>query len=326
MTKYFAGNSLAAFKRTTAAITDGDTTSGRFDTAYVSSAIHIGAGSTGQYIETPPFSATGSFWLRYDIYQGGNPSASTDSFMEMYNGATPVFRFRTTIVSYLVTPQYWTAGAWASAGSTFTLANSALTTLVIRIDLNSGFEVFMNNTSVASGTGWSGGQTTITAVRLFPGNTATASTTATRVSQIMGANYDIRDTHLMASALNGNSAANTGASSGVYTDVNEGVLNDATAIAISTSANKAGQTHAGITLPGGYVIAAAVVAARGRHDGVISDGKLGIRSAGTNYSSSGKSYAAGYEPRLHIVDNNPATSAPFTQGGFNGVEPYLEAA
>jgi hypothetical protein len=141
----------------------------------------------------------------------------------------------------------------------------------------------------------------------------------------MCADYDIRDAHLMTAALNGNSASNTGGT-GSYTDVNETVLDETTAEVITTSGNKMGQTHAAITVPGGLGISGLIINARGRvNGGVITDGKLGVRSSSTNYSSSGKSYNGGYEPRSHIWESNPAGGA-WNQTSFNAAETYLEAA
>jgi hypothetical protein len=199
---------------------------------------------------------------------------------------------------------------------------NSLHKLACKVVLGSGFEVYVGGTMVASGSGWTGGGTTVTKLRLGCANNSNGSV----FSEIMVADYDIRDSRFMVAALNGNSAANTGAASGVYTDVNETVLDESTNISITTSGNKAGQTHAAITVPAGYIIAAAVISARGRVSGSITDGKLGVRSGGTNASSAGRGYNGGYEPRQTIVDNDPSTATRFTQSGFNAAETYLEAA
>lgn len=323
MTKFFGGNSLAAFGRTSE-VNDGDTTAGRFDSAYVSSGIHVLSTSTSAYIRTPTFSATGDLWIRCDIW--ATTDTSSDRFpIQVFNGVTEAYRIRKNNSTF--TLGYWNGSAWVEGTPTVAANLTTLTTVVLKISLNSEIRVYINGTEIAAAaiTGITTGQTAATHVH-FSGTSNTAGSAGTVYSQIMGADYDIRDAHIMPSVLNGNSAANTGAASGVYTDVNETVLNDATAISITASANKAGQTHAGITLPSGYVIAAAVVAARGRHDGVITDGKLGIRSGGANYSSAGLSYGTNYGPKIHIIEDDPATSSPFTQSGFNSAEPYLEAA
>lgn len=316
--RYFAGNSLAAFKRTTNAIVEA-TTSGYFDSAYVAAGIALSTSTTTDYIEAPQISATGTIWLRWTFRNSAN-SASNALWLEMNNGATGVFRLRNTGNNLTRQPEYWNGSAWTTTGTAWTGSPSALVVLALKITLNSGFELYANGTLVASGSGWSGSPTTLTTVRLYGANAGTHI-----VSEIMCADYDLRDSHFMAAALNGNSATNTGAAAGVYTDVNETVLDDSTAISVTSSGNKAGQTHASITVPGGYNIASMVQCARGRAAGSITDGKLGIRVSSTNYSSSGLSFATGYEPRVVITENNPATSARFTQTEFNNAEVYLEA-
>ena len=86
-----------------------------------------------------------------------------------------------------------------------------------------------------------------------------------------------------------------------------------------------GQTKAALTLPSGFDIKGMVISARGRVSGTITDGKLGIRSGGTNYSSAALTFAAAYEPRVYISETDPATGTDFTQTGYNNAEPYFEA-
>lgn len=143
-------------------------------------------------------------------------------------------------------------------------------------------------------------------------------------SQVMIADYDLRDSRYKMDTISGTSASNT-AGSGAYTDINESVLDESTAASVTASGDKRGFTHTGITVPSGYIIGAMVVNARGRATGAVTDGKLGVRQGGTNYSSAGRTYNGGYEPRTHILDNDPATATNFTQAGFNSAEVYIEA-
>jgi hypothetical protein len=322
MTKYFAGYSLGEFIRTSASITVSTSAGGtRFDDNYVPCCFLCPSGSNAQYIESTPFSASPtSFWVRFD-YSWATSLLATGIIVHLLKSGDNVFRIIGSGSVGSVKAQYWNGSSWIDTGSAVSLS-STLKTIVVRVDLNSGFEMFYDGVSVASGSGWSGGGTTVTHIRLHGAATSSGSA---YISQVMAADYDLRDSHLLVSEINGNSSANTGAASGGYTDVNEIGADDSTAISITTPGNKAGQTHAGITLPSGNVIAAMIVSARGRVDGVITDGKLGVRSGGSNYSSSGLSYSGGYEPRQHIIETDPATGVKFTQSGFNSAEPYLEA-
>lgn len=324
MARYFAGNSLAAFFRTHTSIGE-DTTAGTFDSTYVGNSVLIAAGLTADYIESAPFSATGTVWLRTDMFNGAGGVANNNGPM-LINGtggsAVGIFRLAQT-GNAIYTPQMWNGSAWVTAtgGTTQTLAVSNRHTIAIKVVLNSSWELYVAGTLVQSGT-----LTSATTCTAFRGYNNATNGTGTRYSQVMVADYDIRDAHLMPATLNGNSATNTGGT-GAYTDVNETVLDESTAEIITTVGNKMGQTKASITVPAGLGVSAMVINARGRvSGGTVTDGKLGIRSGGSNYSSTGRGYNGGYEPRGYIVDSDPNGSIAWTQTSFNNAEPYLEAA
>jgi hypothetical protein len=322
MTKYFAGQFAGQFNRNRTDTSD-VTTVGSFDSSYVSSGIGM-AGGTSAYIRSTDFSATGTVWMVFEFYKGAGGESNGAQIIVCRDGGTNIFRFKVVADNSLaIQPQYWNGSAWVDTGSTVNLSRITRHRIALRITLNTSFEMWLNGMSVSSGSGWTGGPTTMTH---WYGYNYTTTANSAIYSQVLIADYDVRDAHLMTSAINGDSAANTGAASGSYTDVNENGVDDSTAISITGSGNKAGQTHAGITVPGGMAIGAMVISARGRVDGVITDGKLGVRSGGSNYSSSGLNFNSGYEPRQHIIETNPATGSPFSQSGFNAAEPYLEAA
>jgi hypothetical protein len=318
-TRYFGGNSLAAFHRSNASVVE-VTTAGTFDSAYVASAIKILDTSTnGNFIRTPTFSATGTLWVVWDFTTA--TSNTSGDLILLSNAGTNAFRITNT--GGLWTLQFWGGASWTTVGTGYgSYGPSTRYRLALKIVMGTSMELFVGGVSVASGS-VSGGQTTVTYAQ-FSGTGNGAAATC-HVSQVMIADYDIRDSHLMASAFNGNSATNTGGT-GAYTDINETVLDESTAEVVATVSNKMGQTHAAITVPSGLTIAAAVLAARGRvSGGTVTDGKLGIKSGGSS-SSTAKSYTSSYEPRVLIQTTDPATSAAFTQSGYNSAETYLEAA
>lgn len=319
MARYFAGNTLASFFRSSNVVVE-STSSGKFDSAFVPNAIYMPTGVV--YAESYSFSATGTVWTHCEIYTtdltNGNP------IITWYNGSTGVFRLYCNGAQFgsqhVVQCQYWNGSAWTNTGSTWGLLNVNRERIDVKIVLGSGFEVYNAGTLVASGSGWSGGGTTITKLRVQ----SVSAFSATYVSQVMVCDFDSRDSRYYLTAMNGNSATNTGGT-GAYTDLSETVLDESTAEVISVSGNKMGQTWGDITVPSGYTIGAVCIGARGRIAGAITDGKIGIRSGGTNYSGSGKTYNTGYEPRGRIDETDPATSTAWTQSGFNAVETYLEA-
>jgi hypothetical protein len=321
MTKYFAGQFAGQFNRNHIATSD-VTTVGSFDSSYVSSGIGMAAGTTA-YIRSTDFSATGTVWMVFEFYKGGDAESNGAQIILCRDGDTNIFRFIVVASnSQTIQPQYWNGSAWVNTGSTVNLTRNTRHRIALRITLNTSFEMWLNGTSVSSGSGWTGGPTRMT--HWYGYNYS--STDAAIYSQVLIADYDIRDDRIMASAINGDSSVNTGAASGGYADVNGTGIDDSTAISITGSGDKQGQTHAGITVPNGMEIAAMIITARGRIDGVISDGKLGVRSGGSNYSSEGMNFTTGYEVRQHIIETDPATTAKFTQSGFNAAEPFLEAA
>ncbi|MGV3511894.1 MAG: hypothetical protein ACO1OX_07800 [Novosphingobium sp.] len=329
--RYFAGTSLSSLRRTSTAVVE-VTTAGTFDSDFVSKSIRI-LNNLTDYIQTGEFSATTPTWFSFEFFTPAVQPASSSSAVicTMRNGMQNVFRIAraATSNSFLMQPQYWNGIAWVNTGNTFTLTASTLYRFNIKWTPGSGFDWYLGSALVSSGSGWTGSPpVTVTNMTLhgISDYGITASAGYCYYSQILIADFDTRDSRLKSVGLNGDSASNTGAASGVYSDVNEAVLDESTAISITTSGNKAGQTHEAITVPPGYVIGAVVVNARGRATGTITDGKLGIRTPATgNTSSTGRSYNGGYEPRSFIVDNNPDTGTRFTESEFNATEIYLEA-
>lgn len=309
MARYFAGNSLAAFARSALNIVE-STTSGWFDSAYVASSILLP--TIGSYIETAHFSATGTVWIRWDMRWDNNTSGRPTVMLS--NDTTDIIRLNDNQW------QYWNGSAWTNTGSTFTVSTS-LTTYALKVTLNSGFECYANGVLVASGSGWSGSPTSATYFRCY----STSNTGNYRYSQVMVADYDLRQSHYMSAAINGNGSYTDG--TGDYTTVDETVLDDNDLSVLPAVSNKRSFTKAAITVPTGYQISALVVNARGRvGGGTVTDGKLGVKSGATYSASSGKSFAGGFEPRCHIVDNDPNTSALFSQTNFNNAEVAIEAA
>jgi hypothetical protein len=322
--RYFAGNSLAAFFRTSTAVVDGFTTAGYFDSAHVPSAINVvgNATSSRNNIQTYAFSATGTLFAHCEFRSNGTQASGAATWISFFNGATEAYRLSWGSTNgYQLS--YWNGSAWVTGTSVVSAAINTKVQIDIKITLNSEMRVYVGGTELTAAaiTGISGAQTTITHAL---GWSMGSSVTDNAYSQFMLSDYDMRDSKYMLAGLNGDSASNTNGT-GAYTTINETVLDESTGVSLTTTAHKRGQTHAAITVPAGYVIGAAVWNARGRVNGTITDGKLGFRSGGTNYSSSGKTYNGGYEPRGHIIEDDPATATRFTQSGFNNAETYLEA-
>lgn len=320
--RYYGGNTLASFFRSSTAVSDGLTTAGWFDPLYVSSAINVSGSATApNYIESPVFAASGTVHWLLEL-RANSISGNSCYPLWAYNGATNAYRLQASSSGY--TLQYWNGSAWVSGTTVLsTDPSSARVRIAVKVVCNSEMRLYVGGTELVSAaiTGITTGQTAVTRAQHWTVNSTTSNCA---FSQIMCADYDLRDSRLLGSALTGDSASNT-AGTGAVGTVNESVLDESTSVSLNASAAKRGQTHAAITVPAGFVIGAVAFNARGRVAGTITDGKLGVRIGGTNYSSTGKAYNGGYEPRVHILENSPATATRFTQAEFNAAETYLEA-
>jgi hypothetical protein len=326
--RYFGVNSLAGGFRNSTAIVE-DTTAGRFNSTYVSNCINLSNSSVNFFQITKPFldgstSLSSTFYLRFDYGISTNYNG-TGPILLILSGATNAYRIIGT-GSTTAQVQYWNTGtsAWVNWGAGLTLSSTGggRATYMLKLTPGTSYTLYQAGTSIGSD-GGTVPTNPVSSVDTFQWSTVNGTA---YVSEIMCADYDIRDAHLMTAALNGNSATNTGGT-GAYTDINETVLDESTAEIVTTVGNKMGQTHASITVPSGLGIGAVIINARGRvSGGTVTDGKLGVRSGSTNSSSTGRSYNGGYEPRGAIWSADPATSGAWTQTSFNAAETYLEAA
>lgn len=324
--RYFGFNTLAGATRSAATVVDGDTTAGRFDSAYVSSCIKL-VGAT-EYLEVgAPFadgssSLSGTLWTRFDIYQTSAFGTGNTLALWLNAGANA---YRMTVSAGTIQMQYWNSGtsAWVNWGSAFTPSASTLYTFAIKLSINSAFEIYLGGALIAnSATVPTNGAAAVTTLQLRSAQSGANG----YFSQIMGADYDIRDSHLNSKLPTANGTYTDG--TGGASDVGESVLDDGTAIGLPAVGNKHTFTKGAIpTVPTGLTIAALGVNIRGRvGGGTVSDGKAKIRSNTTDAASSGKSFTSGYEPRGHFFTTDPDTGTTWTKTGFDAAEVGIEAA
>lgn len=116
--------------------------------------------------------------------------------------------------------------------------------------------------------------------------------------------------------------------SGAATNVNEAVNSDATFD--STTSSGAKQTYAmgDVTVPSGFEIKSVFNFVRAKNDGTAPNNiKSVIRSGGTDYSSANLSGIGLTFASLGFrYDTDPATSAAWTQAGWNAAEAGYESA
>lgn len=325
MARYFAVNSMAGCYRTAAAIVE-STTAGRFDATYVSNSISVPNSTDSASIKATasnPFldgstSITGTFYFRFDhFYTAG---AGLPYFTWKIAGANAYRMFAPANNSFQM--QYWNSAtsAWVNWGVAFALSASVLRTHMLKITVGGGFEFYTGGTlSTNSATVPTSGPAGVDELQL-------QSPQGSFFSQLMCADYDIRDSHLnsVLPTANGTYTDGTGAAA----DVGEAVLDDGTAIGLPAVGNKHTFTKTATpALPSGLIITSKVINARMRvGGGAVADGKLKIRSSTTDSTTTGRGVASGYEPRRGEFTTDPATGTTWTKIGFDAAEVGAEAA
>jgi hypothetical protein len=320
--RYFAGNTLAAFKRTSTAVVE-ITTAGRFDSSFVANGISVGG--IGDYFETSTFidaANVTTLWTHFEIYAAS--FSGIHSVVEWVNStAVPVAKL--TMSSGVLQFSYWNGSAFVTYGAAGALTAGVLTRFDIKLTAGASgtFNLYKGGTLHITdpGTGMNAAFNNIAVARF---GSQGGSGSGHIFSQVLGANFDTRDSRYMQNLANANGADTDG--TGTYTDINETVLDESTAIVLATVGHKKTFTKPAITLPAGYRIAAAWVNGRARvTGGTIADGQLIIRSGGTDYMSASKAYNTGYEPRGHYLLQNPNGTIDWTQTSYNNAEFGIKA-
>lgn len=329
MAKYFCfGGRVAGVARSSPATVE-DTTAGRFDGTFLDRAIKLTA--RGDYIDTAPFvdaaSAT-TICAKFDLYYDGDGTILSSPLFSLFNSSgVEVVRIDalTTGTPGTMRVKYWDGAALQTLGSASApTAPDALHRIQIKIVCGVGgsIGIWQGTTKIFTdpGTGLNAAVTNIARARVLHWGNGSSMW----VSMGQGADYDVRDARFAAGTVNGN--GNYTAGTGSSTDVDDTVLDDSDAIVLPASGNKKTFTKPSITLPGGYGIANAWVNARARvSGGVVTNGKVTFRSGSTDASTATVGPNGGYEPRAGYTATDPATSAVFTQSGYNSLEIGLEA-
>lgn len=324
MARYFFGNTLASFFRSSSSVVE-STTAGRFDSAYVPNAILVPSAS--DYIQTMPFigvASTTDGWVHFEAYLGGISNAASN-FVEFRNSSGTVVAKIVPSSSTNVKFQYWNGSAFVDLGSSWAPTANTVQRWDIHITAGASgtIDVYIGGSSVLSASGMNAAVTNFATVRLYHPSSSSTSF----FSQILGASFDTRDSRYALDQPTAIVALTDG--SGAIGDVTETVLDESTSWALTAAGQRRGATHATFTPPSGYQIGAVCLSARGRINGTgPTDAKLGLRkiTAGVNYSSSALALNGGFEPRGAVWESDPGTASDWTPSGYNDAQMFLEAA
>lgn len=321
MARFYAGNKLASFWRTNPSFAE-STIAGTFDSTYVGNSIAM-LGSNVDYIQSRTFKDAPSTTTAYVHGEWYGQPTDTYKLLEFVNLAgTVVAKIVCDVGAGGYQFYYWNGSAFVALGATCGIAVNTRQQLDMKIVAGAGgsIDIWKAGTSVVSASGGNAAFDNIAAVRHYAGSSITSYW-----SQIISTDFDLRNFRSMAAAINGNGADTAG--TGSFSDINETPLNEATAIVLPAVGNAKSFTKASLTIPNGFSIDSAWANGRGRvSGGVVTDGKFGFRSAGTDYVSAGLAFNGGYEPRMHYTTTDPATGAAWTQASFNAAEIVAKAA
>lgn len=316
-----------------------DTTAGRFDSTYCDAALlcsattalvqatlvdstgtptNLTSGQTGYFhFEVIPISSTGSV---------GNWWWLTDS------SGFPWLAIRSTGTGNVYTLSYnsgtGASPVWTTIGSSFTVPSATRSAIDIVLTIGSPHTaaIYLNGSLLVTGTFT---QASLTTIRTLNLQSIGSQGNACAYSQIL-CTEGISTISAKIKYSRATGAGSNSAWTGAATNVNEAVNSDAT-IDQATSAGLR-QTYAmgDVTVPSGYAIKSVFYWVRAKNDGSTpANIKASLRSGATNFDGASNlaGIGIGFAPLLQRYDTDPATSAAWTQTGWNAAEAgYLSAA
>lgn len=306
MTIILAGGELDVLNPVSGGTLEVTTPAGSFNSSRSRCSIRMGTASgAGTGFVTPNFTGVNELWVHWvDYYAVINASLNAGIFIAFRNSVgQDLFRINKPSGFAPLQASFWNGSTFVNNGTTFALTFPLLYEFDLRINFATGiWELYSSKTLVASGSGMAiaGGLPQ----NIYMENVAQA-TNYRYCSQFILADEDTRNMSLTTIPANGN-GANT-AWTGVFTDINEIALNDATFIESVTAGQLETFTVATPSL-GSVNIKAVVLGCRASRAAVGPQNIEGItRVAGTDYFTPQFSPGLALGGRSIIIANNPAT-------------------
>lgn len=314
-----------------------NTTSGRFDSAYVRSCV-IGTGiGTACALE---IASTTEAWLNFRGWQAANNGSFSNSnpavFISVNTNAGVRFRVAAfdfgaadrgmRLQSYTGTTATTLGTQWTDAYP-LPAATATEITVYFKVHATTGkFDVYRNGALILS---YTGDTTLSSAVSSFTGFTIyawdNASTYLQAFSEFIIADEDTRGMRLK--RLTVDAAGDNTAWTGAYTDIDDTAVNDADGIS-STTASQEVSFGTDVSASGTGTWKALVVSARaakGTSGPATLD--MGVKTSGNaaQYPVS-KSLTGGLKPQQAVLTTNPYTSSAWTNAELNAVQLALRSA
>lgn len=326
-----AGTELEQFARSSNAVLE-RTTSGSYDTGVVRCAIGIGGGgSTNDFLRLSLLSAVNEVWCHFENYINGGTVGQNGTIFFSFDNASnvPLFRLHHT-ANTTIQPQYWNGSSYVNVGTAWTQPNGSRGEHDIHVTggASFSFEWYINGTLFSSGSAAVATVTNITQAT-WNGSTNSSETVSgvRHVSQCIVADESTVGWKYYLDPATGNGAET--AWLGVFTDINELALNDATMITANADAQRETYTKAARTIASGSVKAVVVSARAKRSASGPQNLRAVVRKGGTNYETANlPGLGVGFNGLLGIFENDPSTGSPWTlaDAGSGSLEFGVRAA
>jgi hypothetical protein len=198
-TRLFAFNTLAGAKRSGSGVVE-DTTAGRFDSAYVANAIKV---PSGAFIDTPPlFDGSASvteLFTRFDIY--GQFDVFAAVWLEFYNSSGTLVAYLTAGAGAADIMEFdqWNGSGFNSSTHSYSAQTTGLYTVEVRLKCGASgtCDIYLNGTLWMTFAVNQASVDNIAKVRMY----SSAGGITSYYSQVMGADFDIRDRIIWMSKL-----------------------------------------------------------------------------------------------------------------------------
>lgn len=301
MTVLCAGNEICHVIRSSTSVVE-STITGTFDSADVRSSIAV---PYLNWAELPEFAAIDDLWVHWHSSAGNSYDSGYAPMLELYAGATPVFRIQVAAENQLRL-QYWDGDSWENVGAAFAVSTARVT---FDLHLNAtGAELYLGGEETVAVTIAMPLVVNITKARWCASDSTTAQ--PAKVSQMIVADESTIDWKFTCNPPTGDGA--NSAWTGTYADVDELATSDADLISGAANGDTETFTRAARTISG--TVKAVVLASRGRNAATGAQNMQHCyRQGGSDYFTSNLAgIGTGYAPLVSIMHTNPATGSAWT--------------
>lgn len=303
----FIGSEISAFG-TTASATE-VSTAGTFRSSYSRSAVELS--TSGETIYAEWDSAVVEGWIHF-VMQGILDNDSGDLVLVVTtNAGGNLFRLVTPALGQLL-PEYWNGSTWIS-GSVFG-PDTGVAPIVIQLvaGASGAYAIYQHGAAITSDEAAFSGTDMKRATFHCPDNSSPQN-----FSEIILSDETISLLGSIVETEPPTAAGTDTGGTGAYTDIDEGVVNDADVLAFASAADRHSFTSAARTQTLNHVHGVSVAARMKRDVSGPQSAKFYLKIGGTRYYSPDILLTESYEGYQYTWEENPATTDPWTVSDAN---------